>query len=114
MLAEAQAMVLRRAHQAAIAAASDGSVLINVVALLPEDVQDRLGEALGTRQLFIGVPLEQRAAADVVSRIDGAAAEASAHLLGGRAVASAAPRPAGKKRPAVRAKSGRKPVQKRR
>jgi hypothetical protein len=77
-------MVLRRAHRAAIAAASDGSVLINVVELLPEDVQDRLGEALGTTQLFIGIPLKQREAADVVARLDGAAAEASAQLLGSR------------------------------
>lgn len=80
-------MAPRRAHRAAIAAASDGSVLINVVELLPEDVQDRLGEALGTTQLFIGVPLKQREAADVVARLDGAAAEASAQLLGGRALA---------------------------
>jgi len=84
MLAEWLSMVLRRAHRAAIAAASDGSVLINVVDLLSDDVQDRLGEALGTRQLFIGIPLKQREAADVVARLDGAAAEASAHLLGGR------------------------------
>jgi hypothetical protein len=84
MLAKLSAMVPRRAHRAAIAAASDGSVLINVVELLPEDVQDRLGEALGTRQLFIGIPLKQREAAEVVARLDGAAAEASAQLLGSR------------------------------
>ena len=86
-------MTPRRAHQAAIAAASDGSVLINVVDLLPDDVQNRLGEALGTSQLFIGVPLKQREAADVVARLDGAAAEASALLLGGRSLVGAA-RPA--------------------
>ena len=84
MLAEVLAMASRRAHRAAIAAASDGSVLINVVELLPEDVLNRLGEALGTAQLFVGVPLQQREAADVVARLDGAAAEASAQLLGSR------------------------------
>jgi hypothetical protein len=82
-------MAPRRAHRAAIAAASDGSVLINVVELLPEAVLDRLGEALGTTQLFVGVPLKQREAADVVARLDGAAAEASAQLLGGRTRAAA-------------------------
>ncbi|HEX2873219.1 MAG TPA: hypothetical protein VHP33_18295 [Polyangiaceae bacterium] len=85
-------MAPRRAHQAAIAAASDGSVLINVVELLPEDVQNRLGEALGTSQLFIGIPLKQREAADVVARLDGAAAEASALLLGGRTFTPPPPR----------------------
>lgn len=92
MLATVGGMAPRRAHQAAIAAASDGSVLINVVDLLPEDVQNRLGEALGTSQLFIGVPLKQREAADVVARLDGAAAEASAQLLGSRALTSPPPR----------------------
>lgn len=87
MLAKVGGMAPRRAHQAAIAAASDGSVLINVVELLPEDVQNRLGEALGTTQLFVGVPLKQREAAEVVARLDGAAAEASALLLGGRTLA---------------------------
>jgi hypothetical protein len=85
MLAKALGMAPRRAHQAAIAAASDGSVLINVVDLLPDDVQDQLGLALGTSQLFVGVPLGQREAAEVVARLDGAAAEASAHLLASRA-----------------------------
>jgi hypothetical protein len=106
-------MAPRRAHQAAIAAASDGSVLINVVNLLPDDVQDQLGLALGTSQLFVGVPLGQREAADVVARLDGAAAEASAHLLGGRAAAPAkSRRPA--KRASAKAKAKRKPAAKRR
>jgi hypothetical protein len=78
-------MALRRAHQAAIAAASDGSVLINVVDLLPAAVQARLGKALGATTVFVGVPLNERDAEAVVFRMDGAAAEASAHLLGGRA-----------------------------
>lgn len=99
-------MAPRRAHGAAIAAASDGSVLINVVDLLPDDVQDRLGEALGTTQLFIGVPLKQREAADVVARLDDAAAEASAHLLGGRAVVS--PSTVRKASPRATAKSAAK------
>lgn len=77
-------MALRRAHRAAIAAASDGSVLINVVDLLPLDVQTRLGKALGVANVFVGVPLSERDAEAVVIRLDGAAAEASAHLLGGR------------------------------
>jgi hypothetical protein len=106
MLAELQSMAPRRAHRAAIAAASDGSVLINVVELLPEDVQDRLGEALGTTQLFIGIPLKQREAADVVARLDDAAAEASARLLGGRTVA--APSAVKKPRARVSTKSGSK------
>jgi hypothetical protein len=78
-------MARRRAHQAAIAAASDGSVLINVVDLLPVEVQARLGKALGVTTVFVGVPLSERDAEAVVVRLDGAAAEASAHLLGGRA-----------------------------
>lgn len=112
MLAELLGMAPRRAHRAAIAAASDGSVLINVVELLPEDVQDRLGEALGTTQLFIGVPLKQREAADVVARLDGAAAEASAQLLGSR---TRSPAPATVKPPArPRSRSGAKQLAKRR
>lgn len=99
-------MAPRRAHRAAIAAASDGSVLINVVELLPEDVQERLGEALGTTQLFIGIPLKQREAADVVARLDDAAAEASARLLGGRALTL--PSAVTKPRPRVSAKSAPK------
>lgn len=106
-------MVPRRAHQAAIAAASDGSVLINVVELLPEDVQDRLAEALGTSQLFIGVPLKQREAADVVARLDGAAAEASALLLGGRTTEPPAPRN-GKAKTKARSQAARKAPAKRR
>jgi hypothetical protein len=92
-LALAEAMASRRAHQAAIAAASDGSVLINVVGLLPEGVQASLQKVLGTAPLFVGIPLNERDAGDVVARLDGAAAEASAHLLGGRAVSPAKSRP---------------------
>ena len=103
-------MAHRRAHRAAIAAASDGSVLINVVELLPQEVQDQLGEALGTTQLFIGVPLKPREAADVVARLDGAAAEASARLLGGRALAAA---PRKRKASSRAAASGRKSNSKR-
>ena len=77
-------MAPRRAHQAAIAAASDGTVLINVVGLLPDAVQLQLSRALGATSLFIGVPLNESDAAQVVVRLDGAAAEASAHLLGRR------------------------------
>lgn len=84
-LAIAEAMSSRRVHPAAIAAASDGSVLINVVGLLPEGVQASLRKALGTAPLFVGIPLNERDAGDVVARLDGAAAEASAHLLGSRA-----------------------------
>ncbi len=113
MLAKVSGMAHRRAHPAAIAAASDGSVLINVVDLLPDDVQDQLGLALGTTQLFVGVPLGQREAAEVVTRLDGAAAEASAHLLGSRAAPlTTSPRRA--KRTPAKAKSRRKPSPKRR
>jgi hypothetical protein len=105
MLAEVPGMASRRAHRAAIAAASDGSVLINVVELLPEDVLNRLGEALGTTQLFVGVPLKQREAAEVVARLDGAAAEASAQLLGSRVRASAPSPRKSPSRPQSRAKA---------
>jgi hypothetical protein len=77
-------MAPRRAHQAAIAAASDGSVLINVAELLPDTVHAQLSRALGATSLFIGVPLNEKDAAQVVARLDGAAAEASANLLGSR------------------------------
>jgi hypothetical protein len=93
-------MAPRRAHQAAIAAASDGTVLINVVGLLPDAVQAQLSRALGASTLFIGVPLNEKDAAQVVARLDGAAAEASAHLLGSR--------------PRKRAKSAKRPAAKRR
>jgi hypothetical protein len=77
-------MALRRAHGAAIAAASDGSVLINVVDLLPDGVRERLSKALGATTVFVGIPLNEREAEQVVGRLDGAAAEACAHVLGGR------------------------------
>jgi hypothetical protein len=77
-------MAPRRAHRAAIAAASDGSVLINVAELLPDAVQAQLSRALGATSLFIGVPLNEKDAAQVVARLDGAAAEAAAYLLGSR------------------------------
>lgn len=78
-------MALRRAHRAAIAAASDGSVLLNVVDLLPPAVLEALGKAIGSGTVFVGVPLSERDAGEVVAKLDGAAAEASAQLLGGRA-----------------------------
>lgn len=76
------------AHPAAIAAASDGSVLINVVGLLPLALLERLTEVLDSKSLFLGVPLVEDDAEMVVARLDNAAAEASAHLLGGRSIAS--------------------------
>jgi hypothetical protein len=88
----------RRAHHAAIAAASDGSVLINVVGQLPEAVVHELSKRLGPGRLFIGMPLSEGDATNVVARLDGAAAEAAAHLLGGRA----------KKRPKARRKAAAK------
>ena len=78
-------MAPRRAQQAAIAAASDGSVLLNVVDLLSDELRTRLTKQLGSAPTFIGIPLNQAHAAEVIARLDGAAAEASAHLLGGRA-----------------------------
>ena len=77
-------MALRGAHPAAIAAALDGSVLINVAQLLPDEVHAQLSRALGASTLFIGVPLSEKDAARVVARLDDAAAEASAQLLGSR------------------------------
>lgn len=76
-------MALRRAHPAAIAAASDGSVLINVVSLLPARLQEQLGKQLGADELlFIGIALNRKDAERVIHRLDNAAAEASAHVLG--------------------------------
>jgi hypothetical protein len=75
----------RRAHRAAIAAASDGSVLLNVAELLSDDQRARLSKQLGTASIFIGIPLSESDAAEIVARLDGAAAEASARLLGDRA-----------------------------
>jgi hypothetical protein len=57
--------------------------LINVVSLLPETLQARLGKELGAaRAVFVGVPLGERDARVVVARLDDAAAEASAQVLG--------------------------------
>lgn len=56
-----------------------------MVEALPEDLRSRLSEHLGERQVFVGVPLNEQDAVQVVARLDGAAAEASAQLLGGRA-----------------------------
>jgi len=47
----------------------------------------------GMAHVLVGVPLRQREAADVVARLDDAAAEASARLLGDRRVATAKPKP---------------------
>jgi hypothetical protein len=89
-LAVRAGMASRRAHAAAIAAASDGSVLINVVELLPDDMRSRLSKHLGALDVFVGVPLNEKDAFQVVTRLDGAAAEVSAQLLGGRAKKKAA------------------------
>jgi hypothetical protein len=77
-------MASRRAQPAAIAAGSDGSVLINLVELLTEDLRARLTKQLGSPALFVGVPLDEKEAGAVVSRLDGAAAEASAKLIAAR------------------------------
>ncbi|HEY6078842.1 MAG TPA: hypothetical protein VIW29_08560 [Polyangiaceae bacterium] len=76
-------MVSRRVHSAPIAAASDGSVLINVAALLPPAMLLQLGKRLGGR-VFVGVALSESDAGLVVARLDDAAAEASAQVLGAR------------------------------
>ncbi|HYJ11931.1 MAG TPA: hypothetical protein VEX18_23060 [Polyangiaceae bacterium] len=75
-------MAQRRVHPAAIAAASDGSILINVADALPARVRERLEQVVGSG-VFVGVALSERDAHAVVARLDGAAAEASAQLLGG-------------------------------
>lgn len=74
-------MKSRPAHLAAIAAASDGSVLINLVAELPVTLQAKLAQALGAA-VFVGVALGEHEAHQIVERLDDAAAEASARLLG--------------------------------
>lgn len=85
----ALAMSSRRVHPAAVAAASDGSVLLNVALQLPEALQQQLERRLGG-QVFVGIALNQRDANAVVTRLDDAAAEAAAQLLGGdRSPASA-------------------------
>lgn len=84
-------MASRRAQPAAIAAGSDGSVLINLVELLTEDMRARLTKQLGSPTLFVGVPLSEKEAGEVVGRLDGAAAEASAKLIGARAKPRAKP-----------------------
>ena len=86
-------MASRRASQAAIAAASDGTVLLNVVELVSEELRAHLGRQLGSLPVFIGIPLNQRDAVEVVARLDGAAAEASAQLLGSRRSKPVAKRP---------------------
>lgn len=78
-------MAPRRASHAAIAAASDGSVLLNVVELVSDELRADLGRQLGSLPVFIGIHLNERDAVEVVTRLDGAAAEASAQLLGSRA-----------------------------
>ncbi|HYQ18624.1 MAG TPA: hypothetical protein VEQ58_22765 [Polyangiaceae bacterium] len=78
------ALLRAKAHQASIAAASDGSVLLNVIELVSDDLRTRLTEQLGSLPIFVGVPLTQKDASDVIERLDGAAAEASAQLLGSR------------------------------
>jgi hypothetical protein len=75
-------MSSRRVHPAAVAAASDGSVLLNVALLLPEALQQQIERRLGG-PVFVGVALSQHDASAVVTRLDDAAAEAAAHLLGG-------------------------------
>jgi len=77
-------MASRRARHPAIAAASDGSVLLNVLDLVSAELKAHLSRELGTPPSFIGMPLNERDASSVVSRLDGAAAEACAHLLGSR------------------------------
>lgn len=57
-----------------------------MVGLLPEPLRAKLAGELGTAELFVGIPLNEKDASSVVNRLDGAAAEASAHLLGGRVV----------------------------
>ena len=56
---------------------------MNVAELLPAALQERLAAELGAN-VFVGVALSQRDAGSVVARLDGAAAEASAHLLADR------------------------------
>jgi len=77
---------------AAIAAASDGSVLINVVSLLPTALQRRLSQHLGRADpIFVGIPLSGKEAEAVVARLDDAAAEAAALVLGRRQLKTATP-----------------------
>jgi hypothetical protein len=56
--------------------------LINMAEALPARVRARLEQLLGS-DVFVGVPLNERDAGEVVAHLDGAAAEASAQLLGG-------------------------------
>ncbi len=93
-----RAMAPRRASHAAIAAASDGSVLLNLVDLVSDELRAHLSRQLGAQPVFIGIPLNERDASHVVARLDGAAAEASAQLLGGRRRKRAPAKPRSKRR----------------
>lgn len=100
-------MAQRRVHPAAIAAASDGSILINVADALPVRVRERLEQVLGS-DVFVGVALSERDARAVVERLDGAAAEASAQLLGGGHPRLLAARPAKRRKSAASRTPGRR------
>lgn len=76
-------MAKRREHPAALAAASDGSLLLNRVSELPEALRRRLMAELGTA-VFVGVALDPHAAKRAMARLDDAAAEVSARLLARR------------------------------
>ncbi len=76
-------MASRRVQQAAIAVGSDGSVLINVSSLVPARLKAQLALALGIRQpLFVARPMLKKEAELLLARLDDAAAEAAARVLG--------------------------------
>jgi hypothetical protein len=65
--------------------------MINLVELLTDDMRARLTKQLGTPAVFVGIPLTEREAVEVVARLDGAAAEAAAKVIGARAKPRAKP-----------------------
>jgi hypothetical protein len=68
----------------AIAAASDGTVLVNLVEQLPGELVGKIIKHLGGAPVFVGVLLNEREASRVVARIDNAAAEAAATVISAR------------------------------
>lgn len=81
-------MARKRAHCAPLALALDGSVLLNVSPLLDAATLTRIASALSVspEALFIGTAVPAAHRAQVLSRIDDAAAEIAARIQAQSAV----------------------------
>jgi hypothetical protein len=93
-------MPRKRTHSAPFALAIDGGVLLNARAQLDPSLVSRLAQALAVSpdQLFIGTRLAAAQQAQVLARLDDAAAEATARIHG--QLRAAMPELVAKKRPA--------------